>query len=379
MSQLTDEQRMIRDMVREFAAGELAPLASPVDAAARFPEESLAKLAGLELLGLGVPSEHGGAGADALGYALAVEELARVCGSTALVLVAHSSLAARPLSLLGDDLQRATFLAPLLRGEAVGAGVLGDTDAFEPTLFAAARRGDATVLNGTAFLVANGARAEWFVVAARDEGGEVEFGILPRDTSGLAVTPVQTLGLRGAAFATVRCTDVLLPAAQRLGSGAGGVVLADLVDGARLVVGALAVGLAQSALERTLRYSRERPQFGKPIAELAAVQEHVAAAAVEVEAARLVVHEACRRAEAGLPLHKHAAIAKLVASEVAVRAADRAVQVHGGYGYVAEYHVERTYRDACMCTMLFGTHEALRLRVASELSLEIDAGLALLQ
>jgi len=379
MSQCSDEQRMIRDMIREFAAGELAPLAAPVDAAARFPEESLAKLAGLELLGLGVPAEHGGAGVDALGYALAVEELARVCGSTALVLVAHSSLAARPLSMLGDDHQRATFLAPLLRGEVVGAGALGDTDAFEPTLFAATRRGDATVLNGTASLVANGARAEWFVVAARDEGGEVEFGILPRDASGLAVTPVQTLGLRGAAFATVRCTDVLLPAAQRLTSGAGGAVLADVVDCARLVVGALAVGLAQSALERALRYSRERPQFGKPIAELAAVQEHVAAAAVEVEAARLVVHEACRRADAGEPLHKHAAIAKLAASEAAVHAADRAVQVHGGYGYVAEYHVERTYRDASMCTMLFGTHEALRLRVASELGLEIDAGLALLQ
>jgi alkylation response protein AidB-like acyl-CoA dehydrogenase len=378
MLDLTDEQQMIRDMVREFALGELAPGAMQVDAAARFPEETMGKLSALDLLGLAVPAEHGGAGTDTLSYAIALEELARVCGSTAVILLAHSWLAARAVALLGDEGQRERYLGPLLRGEAVGTGVLASIEPSEPASLRGLLRGDELVVNGAVPLVPAAARADSLVLCARTEDGGVAWGIVRRNTPGLVVAAAETLGLRGAGFAAVRCTDVVIPSARRLCSGDGVAVLGQMVDGARMGLGAVAVGLAQAALERGLRYAHERPQFGKPILEHGSIRELLATSAIDIETARLLVHDVCRRLEAGAPAHRQAAIAKLVAVDAAVRAADRAIQVHGGYGYVAEYHVERLYRDAMMGGVLFGPTDALRLAVANDLAREAEAGLPFL-
>lgn len=375
MPLLNDEHLMIRDVVREFATAELAPLAARLDEEHRFPSESLPKLAALELFGLTVSAEQGGAGADETSYAIALEEVARACPATAFVLLAHNTLVCRLLAQYGTDEQRRRWLRPLAKGEKLGGFGLSEPSAgteIGAMQALATRTGAGWVLQGTKTFVPNAAAADVFVVVARtDPQGPAESSLglflVERGMSGVQALASETfLGLRGAGIGTLQLTDVAVEDAQVL--GAPGTALArceTALDEARLGLGAVAVGIAQGAFGRALRYARERPQFGQPIAEHQMVQAHLAEMALDVAAARALVRDTCC---AGLPVARRgAALAKVLATEAASRTADHAVQVHGGYGYIAEYHVERYYRDAKMCEIAYGTNEVLRLLVAQEL------------
>jgi alkylation response protein AidB-like acyl-CoA dehydrogenase len=380
---LTEEQGMIRDVVREFATGELGPTAHQLDVEARFPRQAWPKLAALDLLALAVPAEVGGAGGGDLTFVVAIEELARVCGSTAAALVAHATLGLGPIVAAGDDAQRRRWLADLVGGQRFATLALSQAEASGDDLgVVASRRGDAWVLSGERNAVLGGAHADTFVVPARIEsGGDIALFVLGRDAAGLAVTPAPTgLGLRGLGFATVACRDVAVGADAQLGDpDAARAALGGALAAAWVGFGAVAVGVAQGAFERALRYARERPQFDKLIVEHESVQWHLADAALDVHAARLAVHDAAVARDAGAPSRRQAAMAKVIATEAATRVCDRAVQVHGGYGYITEFHVERYYRDAKACEVACGGSDALRRLVVRELGREADAGWTLLQ
>ena len=382
----TEEQGMIRDLVRDFAAGELSAQAAAVDVGGRFPEDVLPQLAALNLFGLTVGSEAGGAGVDAVSYALALEEIARICASTALIVAAHNSLAAWPLSRWGTPEQHARWLGALARGEMLGACALSESEAGSDVAAmrtTATRRGESWVLRGEKHWIVNATHAQWFVVAAGLEppGTGAALFVVERDRAGLEVRPAGTpLGLRGAGLGTLVLHDVEVPADHLLGHAGSGLAHWDTIqDGASIAMAAIAVGIGQGAYERALRYARERPQFERPIADFQSVQWRIVDSAVEIQAARLLVHDACRIMDAGKPVAKAAAMAKIFATEVTARVTDHALQVHGGYGYITEYAVERTYREAKVCEVAWGTNEIQRLRVMRALLQEADAGLVLLQ
>jgi alkylation response protein AidB-like acyl-CoA dehydrogenase len=389
MPRWTDEQQMIRDMVREFAVAELDPLAEHIDREQRFPVESIPKLAALNLLGLTIPPESGGAGLDSVSYTIAIEELARVCGSTALVVAAHNSLGVQPIHAWGDEVQRRTWVVPLARGDQLGAFALtepgsgSDAGSLSTT---AVRRGGGWVLNGTKCFVTNAHHAGVFVVAARTDPASrgphgISTFVVEASTPGFtAGKPEDKLGLRGSDLGSLVLEEVAVPAGNLLGrEGDGFKVAMQTLDGGRIGIAALAVGLAQGAFERALRYGRERPQFGRRIADFQAIQWKLADMATEIQAARLLVLEAARAQDAGEPVTRLAAMAKLFASEMATRVCDHAIQIHGGYGYIQEYEVERYYRDAKLCEIGEGTSEIQRMIIARDLLREADEGLALLQ
>jgi butyryl-CoA dehydrogenase len=384
----TEEQTMIRDLVRDFAAGELAARAARIDAEARFPEDLLSQLAAVNLLGLAVTAEAGGAGVDAVSYALALEELARVCGSTALLVAAHNTLAAWPLEKWGTPAQRSAWLGPMARGEWLGACAVSESEAGSDVAAirtTAKRRGENWILHGEKHWIVNAAQARLFLVLAqiepRDTGTATALFAVERDRRGLDVRPAGVpLGLRGTGLGSLGLHDVEIPAGHLVGDAGRGLAHWDEIqDRASIALGAIAVGIGQGAFERALRYARERPQFDRPIADFQSVQWRIVDAGIEMQAARLMVHDAGRKLDAGEPIAKAAAMAKVFATEAATRAADHALQVHGGYGYITEYPVERTYREAKVCEVAWGTNEIQRLRAMRALLQEADAGLALLQ
>lgn len=385
--QLNEDQRMIRDMVRAFADAELKPRAAHVDEQARFDADVLQKLGEVNLLGLVAPAEAGGAGVDYATYALALEEVARVCGSTALLLVTHNSLGTAAVAMHGNAALRAEWLGRCARGEVVAAFAWTEPDAGSDSgaVQTTAEWRDGTwVLQGTKTAVSCAAVADCFVVAARETGGgagEANLGLwlVEKTAPGLAVDPhADTLGLRAAGLARLQLDQVRVGPDRRLEVRSMD-ELQRLLDGARIALGALAVGIAEGALERALRYARERPQFVPSIVEHQSVQLRLADAAADTHAARLVVHEAARAFDAGEPVARLAAIAKLFATEAATRVCDHAIQVHGGYGYCTEYHVERSYRDAKMCEVAYGPSDLQRFVIVREMVREADAGWVLLQ
>jgi alkylation response protein AidB-like acyl-CoA dehydrogenase len=384
MAMLTEEQLMIRDMVREFATDELAPHAAAVDARRDLAPGVLPKLAALNLLGLRARAEHGGAGVDTLTYAVALEEVARACASTAVVLLAHNSLGVAALEIAGTDAQRHQWLESLARGETLAGFALSEPEAGSDSAAMrtlATRSGDGWELRGNKSFVVNAPGAGVFLVAARSDPAAlaphgIDVFLVGRDAPGLVVRPpVETLGWRGAAICGVEFDGVHVADSARLGAPGAGLELCEtLLDGARIGLAAIAVGIAQGAFERALRYAHDRPQFGRPIAEHQSIQSRLAESATELHAARATVRSVCRRADRGEPFRKHAAMAKLLASEVASRVCDHALQVHGGYGYIVEYQVERSYRDAKLCEIAYGTNEVLRLLIASEWVRDAQSG-----
>lgn len=384
---LNEDQRMIRDMVRAFADAELKPAAARIDEQAAFDPSVLQKLGEVNLFGLVASAESGGAGVDYATYVLALEEVARVCGSTALLLVTHNSLGAAAIALHGNAALRGQWLERCARGEAIAAFAWTEPDAASDsgTLQTRAESRDGNwVLNGVKTAVACAAVADCFVIAAHEPGAagpdsNLGLWLVEKGAPGLAVDPhTDTLGLRAAGLARLQLQDVTVGPDQRLEVRR----LEDLqrlLDGGRIALGALAVGIAEGALERALRYARERPQFVPSIVEHQSVQLRLADAAADTHAARLVVHEAARALDAGEPVARLAAIAKLFATEAATRVGDHAIQVHGGYGYCTEYHVERSYRDAKMCEVAYGPSDLQRFVIVREMVREADAGWALLQ
>ena len=371
----TDEQRLIHDTLREFAARELRPPARRWDAEGTFPVSLVPRLAELGLFGMVIPQAFGGSGLDPVSTALAIEAIAWGDGGIALTVASHNSLCAGHLVLAGSERQKRAYLPRLANGEALGAwGLTEPGSGSDAAALAtrAERRGDRWVLNGTKVFVTQGSLAGVYVIMARTEPEAGHRGIsafvVERGTPGLRVGKHEDkLGVRSSDTAEVVLEDCAVPSEQMLGGpGEGYRDALRVLEGGRIGIGAMALGLGRAALDAALAYARERRAFGRPIAEFQAIQWMIADMATELDAAELLVMEAASRAERGLPYREQSSMAKLYASEAASRAASRAVQIHGGYGFIKDYPVERIYRDVKLCEIGEGTSEVQRMLIARE-------------
>jgi len=374
--ELTPEQRQIRKVAREFAEGEVAPVAAKHDETGEFPFQIVQKLAELGFMGVLVPPEYGGAGLDYVSYALIVEELSRVDGSVGITMWAHNSLCSNHINLFGTKAQREKYLTPLASGEAIGAwgltepGSGSDAAAMRST---AVREGSHFVLNGTKAFITNGSVGRIVVVMAVTEPADGSKGIstfiLERGMPGFSPGQrYKKLGLHASDTSELVFDGVRVPAENLLGELHMGFVNAmQVLEGGRIAMAAMAVGLAQGALDASLAYMKQRTAFGKTLAEFNGLQGMVAEMATEIEAARLLTLRAAYLKDRGKPARQAASIAKVFASEVGMRAATRAVQLHGGAGYVTEFPVERIFRDVKLCEIGEGTSEIQRMVIAREL------------
>ena len=375
---LTDEQRMWRTTVHDFVAREVKPKAHEVDETAEFNWPAVRKMGPLGLLGLNIPEEYGGAGVDALSAAIAIEELGWGCGSTALAIAAHNGLGTSPIVLFGTEDQKKTYL-PMV---ASGKGKLGSLALTEPGAGSDIQGGVRThaelvngewVINGSKAWCTNASIADYIITLVRTDpsGGphSLSMIIVPTGTPGLHIAaPEKKMGLKGSPTNAVTYQDVRLPDDHLLGTlGRGLQQTFTTLDGGRIGIGALSVGLAQSAMEDAIRYAKERQTFGKPIAEHQAIQWMLADAATEIQAARWMIYHAAWLKELKRPFTKEASMGKLFATEMAERVCRNAIQVHGGYGYSREYPVELTYRDARLMTIGEGTSEVQRMVIARKL------------
>ena len=353
--ELSAEHTMIRETVREFAEKEIRPVAARVDETGEFPKDTIARMAALGWMGMTIPQVYEGAGLDMLSYAIAIEEVARVCGSHALVMAAHNSLCAGSIYLAGTEEQRARYLPDLASGRRIGAWALtepksgSDAAAMETT---ARRTENGWVLNGTKNFCTNAPVAGTFVIIAVTDRATGNRGIsafiVERGNPGLAIGKVEEkLGVRGSATSQVLLSDCWLPPDALLGGENEGFANAlRVLDGGRISIAAMAVGIAQGAFEASVAYAKERVQFGRPIAEHEAIQFMLADMAMQIDASRMLVQRAAWLKDRGEPFKQEAAMAKLYASEMSSFVTNKAVQIHGGYGYVRDYPVERMLRDA---------------------------------
>jgi len=373
--ELNEEQRLVRDMVRDFAQQELAPHAAQVDKTEEFPADNIRKMAELGLLGLPYPEKYGGGGGDYLSYAIAVEEVARACGSTGLIYAAHVSLGCGPIYYFGTEGQKQKWLPHLCSGKGLGAFGLTEPEAGSDagsTRTIAVRDGDSYVLNGSKMWITSGAIADVVIATAKTDPAAGTRGIscflVEKGTPGFIPGKNEPkMGLKGSVTSALSFEECRVPVGNRLGEeGEGFRQMLITLDGGRISIGAMALGLAQAALDQATRYAKERKQFGQPIANFQALQWMIADMATEIDAARLLIYRAAAMKDAGQPFSKEAAMAKLYASETAERAAFKAVQIHGGYGYSREYPVERIYRDQRLCSIGEGTSEIQRLVIARQ-------------
>jgi len=371
--ELTAEQVLLRRTAREFAEGEVAPVIARYEEAEEFPAELIQKLASLGFLGCLVPPEYGGAGLDYISYAVVVEELCRVNGSIGITMWAHNSLCSGHLYLFGTPAQRERYLPPLARGEVLGAWALtepGSGSDAAALRTAAAAEDDEFVLTGAKAFITNGSVAGTAVVMARTDpeaqGRGISAFILERGMPGFrAGQRYKKLGLHASDTAELVLEGVRVPKANLLGErGHGFRDSKQVLEGGRIAMAAMGVGLAQGALDLALRYAKERHAFGQPVAGFQGLRGMLADLATEVEAARLLTLRAAYGKDRGRPVMREASMAKVFASEVAVRCATKAVQVHGGYGYTREFPVERFYRDAKLCEIGEGTSEVQRMVIA---------------
>jgi alkylation response protein AidB-like acyl-CoA dehydrogenase len=370
-----EDLALLRSQVRAFAEGEIRPVARDCDRDARFPLANVKKMGELGLLGMAIPAEYGGAGAGARHFAVAVEEVARVDASHALILAAHHSLCQGNILIGGNDAQKRQYLPDLARGAKIGAWALTEpasgSDAAAMTT-TAVKDGGAYVLNGTKNFCTNAPYADTFVITAITDPARGNRGIsafiAEEGWDGLSIGRVEEkLGMRASATSQVILHDLRVPEENLLGGLNEGFVNAlKTLDGGRIGVAALGVGIAQGALEEAVRYSKERRQFDRPIADFQAIQWYLADMAVGIEAARLLTYRSAWLKDQDLPFKKEAAMAKLFASEAAMHATLKAVQIFGGYGYVSDYPVERMLRDAKLCEIGEGTSEIQRMVIARE-------------
>jgi butyryl-CoA dehydrogenase len=369
---LNAEQRMFRDAVRDFCQKELAPYAAEVDEKGELRWEAIKKMPALGLTGMSVPEKYGGAELDTISIALAVEELGRACGSTALSLAAHNGLGCLPIVRWGTEAQKAAFLPRLTSGETLGALALTEPNAgsdLRGIKTTAQPTGDGWVINGHKAWITNPKHAPVIVTHCRtDEDGATRFNMILIETDRPGVTlhkPEKKMGLKGSPTQQITFDNVRVPAENLLGEeGRGLQQVLQTLDGGRITIGALSVGLAQAAYEEALRYAQQRQAFGQPISQFQAIQWMLADAEVEIEASRVLVMKAAWLKDQGRDFSKAAAIAKLKASEVAEKVCFAAIQIHGSYGYSAEFPVERIYRDQRLMTIGEGTSEIQRLVIA---------------
>ncbi len=378
---LSEEQEMFRRAVRDFCQKELKPYAAEVDRTGELRWDAIRKMPSLGLTGLQVPEEYGGADLDSVSTAIAIEEIGRVCGSTGLSIAAHNGLCCWPIVKWGTDEQKSRWLPRLTSGDALGSLALTEPNAgsdLRGVRTTARRDGDEWVINGQKAWITNPRYAPVIIVFCRTdpEGGKHGFSMIVVEPDREGVTlhpPEKKMGVRGSPTQMITFDNVRVPVDNLLGEeGRGLYQTLETLDGGRIGIGALSVGLAQAALEETVRYARERKAFGRPIADFQAIQWMVADVATGIEAARLLVYQAAWLKDAGKPYTRQAAQAKLLASEVAERAAYVAIQVHGSYGYSQEYPVERIYRDQRLMAIGEGTSEIQRLVIARRVFKELQ-------
>ena len=371
---LTEEQRQVRDLCREFADEELRPNARRWDREHHFPAEAVKKLAEMGLMAVAVPAEWGGAGMDSVSYALAMEEISRGCAGTGVIMSVNNSLYCDPIMKFGTDQQKAEWLVSFARGEKLGCFALTEpmsgSDAAEMRTIAA-RKGDGYVLSGAKNFITNGPQADAVLVFAMTDREKGHRGIsaflVPPDARGFSRgKPDEKVGIRASGTCSVFFEDVPVPARNRLGQeGEGFKVAMSTLDGGRIGIAAQALGIARAAFEEARDYAKERKAFGQPIAGFQAIQFMLADMATEIDAARLLIWRAAALKDQGVRFSAEAAMAKLYASEMAERVTSRAIQIHGGYGYTQDFDVERHWRDSRITEIYEGTSEIQRIVISS--------------
>ena len=373
----TDEQKQLRKSVREFAEGEIAPHVMEWDESSHFPSEILPKLAEMGLMGVIFPEEYGGAGLGYIEYATVIEELARVDGSVGLFVAAHNSLCSNHIYKFGSEEQKRKYLVPLAQGKKLGAWSLTEPEAGSDaggTRTTAVRNGHGWTLNGSKTFTTNGTYADICVAMAVTDRSKDSHGIsafiLEKGTSGFRPGKKENkLGMRASDTSEVIFSDCHIPAENLLGpEGEGFISSLKILDGGRISIAALGLGMAQGALEAATGYAKQRKQFNQPIADFQAIQFKLADMATQVEAARLLVYQAAWLADQkNVRFTRESSMAKYFAGEVAVHVADECVQIHGGYGFIKDYPAEKYYRDAKLCTIGEGTSEIQKLVIARQL------------
>ncbi len=373
--ELSDEQRMIQEMARDFAQAEVRPIAVEIDREARFPHETVKRMGELGLMGIAVPERWGGAGADMVAYVVALEEIAKACASHCVIMSVNNSLYGYPLLTYGTDAQRERFLKPVASGHAQGCFALTEpqagSDATNQATIAQ-RDGDHYVISGKKQFITTGREASFALVFAQTDRAKAHRGIsafiVEKSTPGFTVSKTEDkLGIRASDTAELVFEDCRVPVAHRLGEeGEGFRIALATLDGGRIGIAAQAVGIAAGAYEKSVAYARERRAFGVPIGEHQMVQWMLADMATAIDGARLLTLRAAALKDAGQPYTAAAAMAKLFAAETAMKVTTDAIQVHGGYGYIREYEVERYFRDAKITQIYEGTSQIQKLVVARE-------------
>ena len=370
---LSREHEMARTLFRDFAQNEVKPLAQEVDETEHFPWDTVRKMQKIGFMGIPMPKEYGGQGCDVLTYAMCVEELSKVCGTTGVIVSAHTSLCCEPIRYWGTPEQKAKYLTPLACGEKIGAFGLTEpgagTDASGQQT-KAVLDGDHYVLNGSKIFITNGGAADTYVVFAMTDKSKGNHGIsafiVEKDFPGFAIgTKEKKMGIRGSSTTELIFTDCIVPKENLLGKeGEGFKIAMTTLDGGRIGIASQALGLAAGALENTIEYVKERKQFGRAIAKFQNTQFQLADMHTKVEAARLLVYKAAKAKDTQKKYSLEAAMAKLYAAEVAMEVTTKAVQLHGGYGYTREYDVERMMRDAKITEIYEGTSEVQRMVIS---------------
>jgi butyryl-CoA dehydrogenase len=370
------KHKVVRKTVREFAEAELAPLVHDLDREARFPWEVVEKMRSLHFFGLQVPREYGGAEVDGVSYAIVIEELSRVSAAVGLTVTVHNSVGANPIARFGTEAQKRRFLPALAGGERIGAFCLTEANAGSDAAGVethAVAEGDGYVLNGTKIFVTNGGVCGTALVFAvtdpEKKKNNASVFVVEKETPGFSVGEIEDLcGMRANPVSSLFFEDCRVPAGNLLGRPGDGLKIGlAALDTGRIGVAAQALGIAQAALDASIRYAKERQQFRRPIASFQTIQNYLADMSTEIDAGRLLIYRACAMKDAGKPYTAEAAKAKLYCSRLAVRVADMAVQIHGGYGYSKEYDVERYFRDAKVTEIYEGTSEVQRMVISRAL------------
>ncbi|MBW1704866.1 MAG: acyl-CoA dehydrogenase [Deltaproteobacteria bacterium] len=372
--ELTEEQRMIRAMVREFAREVLLPTAAERDKTKEFPGENIRKMGELGLMGMNVPAEYNGVGADTVSYSAALQEVAYACASTAVVMSVHNSVACGPIYLFGSDYLKETYLKPLAAGEKIGSFAVTEPGAGSNPAgqkAKAVRDGDSYVINGTKMFITTGKNSDVTVVTAYTDKEKKHRGIsafiVEKGTPGFSVGKEEDkMGLRGSDTVELIFEDCRVPAENLLGEEGDGFKIAMVsLDGGRIGIASQSVGLAQACLDAAVSYAKERVQFNKPISQFQGIRWMIADMATQIEAARLLTFNAAAMRDREENFSAAASMAKVFASEMANKVAYQALQIHGGYGYIKEFPVERYYRDARVFTIYEGTSEIQRIVIAN--------------
>jgi butyryl-CoA dehydrogenase len=372
---LTKEQEMVRKMVRDFAEAELRPIAAEIDKTCEYPKETVKKMGKLGLMGMTVPKEFGGGGLDSVSYAIGVEEISRVCASHGVIMSVNNSLACFPIETFGTEEQKKEYLTPLANGQKLGAFGLTEpsagTDAASQQTVAK-KTDDGYIINGSKIFITNGAVADTIVIFAMTDKAKGTRGIsafiVDTKNPGFTIGTVEDkMGIRGSVQAELVFEDMLLPQENLLGDEGKGFKIAMLtLDGGRIGIASQALGIAQAALDESLKYAKEREQFKKPIGKFQAIQWMIADMATEIQAARFLVYKAAFTKDTEKRYSAEAAMAKLYASDTAVKATRNAIQIHGGYGFIKDYPLERLYRDAKITEIYEGTSEVQRMVIAGD-------------